>query len=255
METKKLFDLTGKTALVTGSSSGIGEAIAIAMAQSGADIIGVAHDFEDGLPVEKEVLKLGRSFKKYTADFSNRESLYAFINAVKADGKPIDILVNNAGMIARKPLQEHDDATWDKVISVNLDAQYILSREFGSSMVERGYGKIIFTCSMLSYQGGINVVSYTASKSAVAGLAKAFANEWAHKGVNINGVAPGYISTANTAPIRADEARNKAILDRIPAGRWGTPEDLAAAFVFLASDAANYINGTILNVDGGWMAR
>ena len=255
MNITKLYDLNGKTALITGASRGIGEAIAIAMAQCGADIICTSHNFPDNSKAEKEAKKCNKNFSKYNVDLSCKEAIYTFLQELKEKETPIDILVNNAGTILRKPLTEHDDDTWEKVLSINLDAPFILAREIGKEMVARGRGKIIFTCSMLSYQGGINVAGYTASKSAVAGLVRAFANEWAAKGLNINGIAPGYIATENTSPLREDENRNKAIIERIPAGHWGTPEDLTGAYLFLSSTAANYINGAILNVDGGWMAR
>jgi 2-deoxy-D-gluconate 3-dehydrogenase len=255
MRLQTLFDLSGKTALVTGCNRGIGKAFALALAEAGANIIGCSRSLETGSNVEKEVSALGKSFKPYTIDLGDRNALYAFIQKVKEENNSIDILVNNAGTILRKPAAEHPDEYWDKVMDINLNAQFILTREFGRDMLQRGNGKIVFTCSMLSYQGGINVPGYTASKSAVAGLVKAFANEWAGKGVNVNGIAPGYIATDNTQALREDAERNKAILARIPAGRWGVPDDLKGAIVFLCSDAAAYINGTILNVDGGWMAR
>jgi 2-deoxy-D-gluconate 3-dehydrogenase len=180
--------------------------------------------------------------------------LYATIEKIKASGK-VDILINNAGMIYRKPVAEFPDEEWDRVLSVNLDAQFILTRELGKGMLEAGSGKIIFICSMLSYQGGINVAAYTASKSAVAGLVKAFANEWAGKGVHVNGIAPGYIATDNTKALQEDPVRSKSILERIPAQRWGQPEDLQGPSVFLASALSDYMHGTIINVDGGWMGR
>jgi len=254
MSLQSLFDISGKTALVTGSNRGIGKAFATALAAAGAHIVGASSSQETGSEVEKQVLSFGKKFAAYKVDLSNRDSLYKFIDEVKAAHK-IDILVNNAGTILRKPVAEHPDEYWDKVIDINLNAQFILAREFGKEMIQRGSGKIVFTCSMLSYQGGINVPGYTASKSAVAGLVKAFANEWAGKGVNVNGIAPGYIATDNTQALRDDAERNKSILERIPAGRWGLPDDLKGAITFLCSDAAAYVNGTILNVDGGWMAR
>ena len=165
----------------------------------------------------------------------------------------IDILINNAGHILRKPVAEHPDEYWDTIMQINLDSQFILTREIGKRMIEDGYGKIVFTCSLLSFQGGINVPGYAASKGAVSSLLKAFANEWAKYGVTVNGVAPGYIATDNTSQLRADPERNAAILSRIPANRWGQPEDLAGAFVFLSSPASDYMNGTIVTVDGGWM--
>ena len=255
MRLQTLFDLSGKTALVTGCDRGIGKAFALALAEAGANIIGCSRSLETGSSVEKEVNALGKSFKPYTINLGNRNALYAFIQKVKEENNSIDILVNNAGTILRNPAAEHSDEYWDKVMDINLNAQFILTREFGKDMLQKGRGKIVFTCSMLSYQGGINVPGYTASKSAVAGLVKAFANEWAGKGVNVNGIAPGYIATDNTQALREDVERNKAILARIPAGRWGVPDDLKGAIVFLCSDAAAYVNGTILNVDGGWMAR
>jgi 2-deoxy-D-gluconate 3-dehydrogenase len=181
--------------------------------------------------------------------------LYDFISQVKQYNSSVDILVNNAGIIKRSPAAQHPDEDWDKVLSVNLDAPFILAREFGKDMISRGYGKIIFTCSLLSFQGGITVPGYAASKGALASLVKALSNEWASKGVNVNGIAPGYIATDNTESLRNDAVRNKAILDRIPAGRWGDPDDFKGAVVYLASDAAKYVNGTILTVDGGWMGR
>lgn len=250
------FDLKGKTALVTGCSRGIGKAMAIGLAEAGADIIGVSGSLElSGSDVEREVAALGRSFKAYAADFSDRESLQIFIKKVTEENSVIDILVNNAGIILRNPAAEHTDEYWDKVLSVNLDAPFILAREIGKKMIARGSGKIIFTCSLLSFQGGINVPGYAASKGALTSLIKALANEWASKGVNVNGIAPGYIITDNTEALRSDPDRNASILSRIPAGRWGEPEDFKGPVVFLASEASKYVNGTILTVDGGWMGR
>lgn len=250
------FRTDGKLALVTGSSRGIGLAVATALAESGADIIGVSSKLEaSGSNVEKAVTAAGRKFYAYQCDLSNRESVYSFIEKVKADHPRIDILINNAGHIMRKPAAEHPDEYWDAIIDINLNAQFILTREIGKRMVEQGYGKIVFTCSLLSFQGGINVPGYAASKGAISSLLKAFANEWAKFGVTVNGVAPGYIATDNTAQLRADTERNAAILSRIPANRWGTPEDMAGAFVFLSSPASDYMNGTIVTVDGGWMGR
>lgn len=250
----KQFDLTGKTAVVTGCNTGLGKGMAVALAEAGADIAG-ASNVADYAEVEAEIKATGRKFKYYQVDISDREQLYSFINQVKADNKKIDILVNNAGIILRKPAAEHPDEYWDKVIDINLNAQFIIAREFGKQMLENGSGKIVFTCSLLSFQGGINVPGYTASKSAVAGLVKAFANEWGSKGVCVNGIAPGYIATDNTQALREDPERSKAILSRIPAGRWGEPSDFKGPVVFLCSSASDYVNGTILTVDGGWMAR
>ena len=250
------FDLSGKIALVTGCNKGIGKAMAIGLAEAGADIIGVSGSMEaSGSDIEKKVQALGRSFKAYAADLSNREAVHAFIAKVNAENPVIDILVNNAGTIMRAPAAEHSDEYWDKVLSINLDAPFILAREIGKKMIARGSGKIIFTCSLLSFQGGINVPGYAASKGALSSLIKALANEWASKGVNVNGIAPGYIATDNTEALRNDPDRSTSILSRIPAGRWGEPEDFKGPVVFLASDAASYVNGTILTVDGGWMGR
>ena len=253
---KNPFDLTGKIALVTGCKRGIGMAMAIGLAEAGADIIGVSANLElAGSQVSTSVEALGRKFKAYQADFSNRDSLYAFIKQLKADYPCIDILVNNAGTIKRNPAAEHSDEFWDEVVEVNLSSQFILSREIGSTMLANGGGKIIFTASLLSFQGGINVPGYAASKGGIARLTMALANEWAGKGVNVNAIAPGYISTDNTAALREDKDRSSSILGRIPAGRWGEPEDFKGPVVFLASEAANYVHGTILTVDGGWMGR
>jgi 2-deoxy-D-gluconate 3-dehydrogenase len=230
--------------------------IAIELAQSGADIIGVANNLPDsGSDVAKAVEAAGRKFYAYQADFSNRESLYVFLNTVKADHPRIDILINNAGHIMREPAATHSDEFWDTIIDINLNAQFIITREIGKRMLEQKFGKIVFTCSLLSFQGGINVPGYAASKGAVASLLKAFANEWAPHGITVNGVAPGYIATNNTTALRADADRSAAILSRIPANRWGETSDLTGAYVFLSSPASDYINGTIITVDGGWMAR
>jgi len=231
-------------------------AIAIELAHSGADIIGVSNDMpESGSEVSKAVEAAGKKFYPYVADFSNRDSLYAFLNKVKADHPRIDIIINNAGHIMREPAATHSDEYWDLIININLDAQFIITRELGKRMLEQKYGKIVFTCSLLSFQGGINVPGYAASKGAVASLLKAFANEWAPHGITVNGVAPGYIATNNTTALRADADRSAAILSRIPANRWGETSDLTGAYVFLSSPASDYINGTIITVDGGWMGR
>ncbi|WP_186826921.1 SDR family NAD(P)-dependent oxidoreductase [Seonamhaeicola algicola] len=250
------FSVEGKTALVTGCKRGIGMAMAIGLAEAGANIIGVSASLElEGSEVSKEVEARGKKFSAYQCDFSNRESLYAFIKAVKADHPQIDILVNNAGTILRTPAADHPDDMWDKVIEVNQNAQFILTREIGKEMVNRGSGKVIFTASLLTFQGGITVPGYAASKGAIGQLTMAFANEWAGKGVNVNAIAPGYISTDNTEALRNDPVRSESILSRIPAGRWGNPEDFAGPTVFLASEAAAYMNGAIVLVDGGWMGR
>ena len=250
------FGVQNKLALVTGCSRGIGLAIAEALAQAGADIIGVSNSMPaSGSEVEKVVKAAGRQFYPYAVDFSNREALYLFLDKVKADHPRIDILINNAGNIMRKPAAEHPDEYWDKIMEINLNAQFVITREIGKRMVAEKFGKIVFTCSLLSFQGGINVPGYAAAKSALTGLVKAFANEWASKGICVNGIAPGYIETDNTKALREDAERNKSILERIPAKRWGTPEDFKGPIVFLASEASNYVNGAILLVDGGWMAR
>ena len=250
------FRVDNKIALVTGCSSGIGMDIAIELAQSGADIIGVANNLpETGSDVGKAVEAAGKKFYPYVADFSNRDSLYAFLNKVKAEHSRIDIIINNAGHIMREPAATHSDEYWDLIIDINLNAQFIITRELGKRMVEQKSGKIVFTCSLLSFQGGINVPGYAASKGAVASLLKAFANEWAPHGITVNGVAPGYIATNNTTALRADPDRSEAILARIPANRWGLTSDLTGAYVFLSSPASDYINGTIITVDGGWMGR
>lgn len=250
------FSLAGKTALVTGCKRGIGKAMAIGLAEAGADIIGVSATLEStGSDVEKAVKATGRNFKAYRCDFSDRPALYKFIEAVKSDFPVVDILVNNAGTILRAPAAEHSDELYDKVVEVNQNAQFILTREFGKEMVARGSGKVVFTASLLTFQGGITVPGYAASKGAIGQLTMAFANEWAGKGVNVNAIAPGYISTDNTEALRNNPERAESILARIPAGRWGEPEDFAGPVVFLCSDAAAYMSGSIMLVDGGWMGR
>lgn len=255
MKSNNLFNLTGKTALVTGVSSGIGRSMAVGLAEAGADIIGVSSSLRDGSDIEKEIQALGRNFTPFRIDLGNRNELKESITKIKSSNILIDILVNNAGVIKRNPAVCYSDEDWDSVLSVNLDAPFILAREFGKEMIQTGSGKIIFTCSLLSFQGGINVAAYTASKSAVAGLVKALANEWASKGVNVNGIAPGYVATKNTEALRADQERYKSIQDRIPAGRWGIPDDFKGPVVFLSSAASDYVHGEVLTVDGGWMGR
>ncbi len=251
-----LFNLSGKKALVTGSNKGIGRSMALGLAEAGADIIGVSASMTSaGGAIGDEVRALGRHFSGYQADLTDRESLYRFVGKVRGEHERIDILINNAGMILRAPAANHSDEYWDKVLSINLDAAFILAREFGRDMLGRRGGKIIFTCSLLSFQGGITVPGYAASKGALASLVKALANEWASQGVNVNGIAPGYISTDNTEALRNDPVRSKSIMDRIPAGRWGEPADFKGPVVFLASAASDYVHGTILTVDGGWMGR
>ncbi len=254
MSILKSFDLTGKTALVTGCKRGIGMGIAIGLAEAGADIIGVSATLEkQGSAVEKSVTALGRKFSSHQADFNDRQSLYEFLGDL--EGQNIDILVNNAGTIKRAPAADHSDAFWDEVIGVNLNAQFILAREIGKRMIDRGSGKIIFTASLLTFQGGITVPGYAASKGAIGSLVKALSNEWAGKNVQVNAIAPGYIATDNTKALRENSERNESILARIPADRWGTPDDFKGPAVFLSSAAADYVSGEILVVDGGWMGR
>jgi len=250
------FDLTGKVALVTGCKRGIGKALAEALAEAGADIIGVSATLElENSKVEQSIKALGRNFYAYQCDFSKRDSLYAFIKQVKTAYPTIDILFNNAGNILRKPAAEHPAASWDEIIEINQNAQFVLTRKIGKDMIAPGSGKILFTASLLTFQGGINVPGYAASKGAIGSLTKAFANEWASKGVNVNAIAPGYIATDNTEALRDDPERSASILGRIPAGRWGEPEDFKGPAAFLASKASDYVHGTILTVDGGWMGR
>jgi len=249
------FKLDGKRALVTGCSRGIGLGMTEALSQAGANIIGVSRSLKEGSEIERLVKSNGRDFKGYACDFSDRKALYEFIANVKTDFEQINILVNNAGTIKRKPAEEHPDEYWDEVIEVNLNAQFILAREFGKDMIKRGYGKIIFTASLLAFFGGITVPGYAASKGGIGQLTKALSNEWSKHGVNVNAIAPGYIATDNTLALREDNLRNQVILNRIPVGRWGTPEDLKGAVVFLASRASDYVCGTILTVDGGWTGR
>jgi len=251
---ESLFSLEGKLAVVTGAGQGIGLAIAECLASAGADIVGVSYDMPDGASDVRTVVEgLGRTFTPLRADFSVRAQLTAL--AADLAGRRVDILINNAGTIRRAPAADHTDEDFDYVVDVNLRSTFILSREVGRSMMARGDGKIVNTASLLSFQGGVNVPGYTASKSAIAGLTKALANEWAPLGVNVNAVAPGYVATANTYDLRQDAARSKEILERIPAGRWAEASDVAGAVLFLCSHAADYIHGVILPVDGGWLAR
>ncbi|MFJ9742333.1 SDR family oxidoreductase [Streptomyces sp. NPDC101166] len=250
------FDLTGRLAVVTGARRGIGRAMARALAEAGADVIGVSASLEEsGSAVEKDVTAAGRAFEAIRADFADPDAVRALGAELAARERPVDILVNNAGTIRRAPAAEHSDADWELVLQVNLSAQFALTRAVGVGMVARGHGKVVFTASLLSFQGGITVPGYTAAKHGVAGLTKALANEWAPHGVNVNAIAPGYIATDNTQALQDDPARSKAILDRIPAARWGSADDLAGATVFLASNAADYVHGAVLPVDGGWLGR
>ena len=250
------FKLNGRIALVTGCKHGIGKSITVALAEAGADIIGVSLTLEEsGSEIEQELRALGQEFKGYQCDLGDRQSLYNFISRVKADNPVIDILFSNAGTVIRKAAIEHQDDSWDRIIEVNLTSHFILSREIGKDMVARKSGKIIFTASMMTFSGGIMIPSYTASKGGIGQLTKALANEWAGHGVNVNAIAPGYIDTRLPKALKNDPVRNKSILDRIPAGRWGVPDDLKGVAVFLASPASDYLHGSIVNVDGGFLAR
>ncbi|MEU4215105.1 SDR family oxidoreductase [Actinoplanes sp. NPDC026623] len=250
------FDLSGRLALITGARRGIGLAIAEALAAAGADIIAVSAQLETtGSEVEKRVRRHGRDFTGHRVNFTDRAAVAGLAARLDDGDRPVDILVNNAGTIRRAPAAEHTDAMWDEVLAVDLSAQFVLSRDLGRGMVARGRGKIIFMASLLSFQGGVNVPGYTAAKSGLIGLTRALANEWAPHGVNVNAIVPGYIGTDNTRALRDDPGRNTAILERIPAGRWGVPGDLAGAAVFLASPAADYVHGAAVPVDGGWLGR
>ena len=247
--------LAGKIAVVTGANRGIGRAIALALAEAGADIVGTSRQMSDDESIAKEVRALGQKFFPFACDMKNRAESTALAKKVLTEVGQVDILVNNAGTIRRENIADYSLADWDEVVEVNLTAPFILTQDFGKPMLERGAGKVIFISSLLSYQGGIRVPAYTASKSGIAGLVKAFANEWAGKGVNVNAVAPGYIVTDNTEALRADPIRYEAITGRIPAGRWGEGSDIAGSVVFLASENADYLHGSTITVDGGWMGR
>lgn len=250
-----LFDLTGKVAIVTGASRGLGQGMALALASVGADIIAAASTAENAADTVAKVEAMGRRAVAIGCrqdDLDEVRRLAA--DAIRAFGQ-VDILVNNAGTIRRAPAEDYSDDDWRAVIDTNLNGVFALSRDIGRHMLARGAGKIINIASLLSFQGGITVPAYSASKGAAMQLTKALANEWAARGVQVNAIAPGYFATDNTAALRADETRNSAISARIPAGRWGTPDDLAGAIIFLASRASDYVNGHILLVDGGWMAR
>ncbi len=256
MNVMELFRLDGKTALVTGARRGIGKAMAIGLAEAGADIIAVSANLETaGSEIENEVRALGRSFSAYRCDFSNRDDLYRFIRELNAEHPVIDILINNAGTVLREPAETHPDDYWDRIIETNLNAQFVLSRELGVRMLERGSGKIIFTASLLTFQGGITVPGYAASKGGLGQLTKALANEWAGRGLQVNAIAPGYVRTDVTEALQKDPDRYRSILERIPAGRWGQTDDFKGPAVFLASAASDFVNGEILLVDGGWMGR
>jgi 2-deoxy-D-gluconate 3-dehydrogenase len=249
------FKLDGKTALVTGASSGLGQAIAVALGEAGADVACHARSAGKADAICALIDALGRKAVEVTGDLALKETAVEIVDSTINSLGRIDILINNAGMIRRSPAVDFSEEDWSTVLEVNLSSVFRLSQAAGRKMVDQGSGKIVNIASLLSFQGGITVPAYTASKSGVVGLTKAFANEWAKHGINVNAIAPGYMETANTAPLRADETRNRQILERIPAGRWGSPEDLAGAAVFLSSAASDYMDGHILVVDGGWMAR
>jgi len=247
------FSLTGRVAMVTGANTGIGQAIALALAEAGADIAAVGRTPAD--ETAKRVKALGRQVRLIPADLSTIAPVEYVVEECLRTLGAVDILINNAGIIRRADAVDFTEADWDAVMDTNLKSVFFLSQAAGRRMIEKGKGRIINVASMLSFQGGVRVPSYTASKSGVAGLTKLLANEWARHGVNVNAIAPGYVATNNTAALRDDPERNRAILERIPAGRWGDPADIAGAAVFLASDAASYVQGHILAVDGGWLAR
>jgi 2-deoxy-D-gluconate 3-dehydrogenase len=249
------FKLDGKVALVTGSTRGIGQAITVALAEAGADVACHSRNEGDAAETAAAITALGRHAFPVAGDMADKDAPKNVIEAVVAEFGRIDILINNAGMIRRTPAVDFSEEDWSAVIEVNLSSVFRMSQAAGRHMTEQGSGKIVNIASLLSFQGGIAVPAYTAAKSGVAGVTKALANEWAKTGVNVNAIAPGYIATDNTTPLRADETRNRQILERIPAGRWGTPDDLAGAAVFLSSGASDYLQGHILVVDGGWMAR
>jgi len=250
----ELFDLTGTTAVVTGAKRGIGFAMADALARAGADIIGVSATLElTGSRIAAAVEAHGRSFSARQVDFADRAAVVALGDELA--GLDVDILVNNAGTIERAPAADHPLEWWDRVLEVDLSSAFVLTQAVGRSMIARGRGKVIFTASLLSFQGGINVPGYAAAKSGIAGLTKALANEWTSKGVTVNAIAPGYIATDNTQALQDDPDRSAAILARIPAGHWGRADDLAGATVFLASPASDYVSGIVLPVDGGWLGR
>lgn len=249
----KLFDLAGKSAIVTGASTGLGKEMTRALAAAGANILLVDH--QRRTDVCREVEAMGRRAVAVTADLSRMESITTVVETAVAEFGRIDILVNNAGMIRRTPAIDYSEQDWDEVVTVNAKTVFFLAQAAARDMMKRNYGKIVNIASLLSFQGGILVPAYAASKGAVAQMTKAMANEWARHGINVNAIAPGYMATENTKALREDPVRSKAILDRIPAGRWGTPEDLAGTAVFLASPASDYVNGHVLVVDGGWLAR
>ncbi|MBP3283900.1 MAG: 2-dehydro-3-deoxy-D-gluconate 5-dehydrogenase KduD [Clostridia bacterium] len=251
---KNLFDLTGKVAIVTGSSRGLGQAICVALAENGANVVGVSQSSSE--ETKSLVEKAGGKFAWVKADLTTLEAVDEIINTAKETFGRVDILVNNAGTIRRADAVDYTEKDWDDILNLNLKTAFFLSQRVAKEFMEQKQGgKIVNIASMLTFQGGIRVPAYTASKSAIGGVTKALANEWAKYGINVNAIAPGYMATDNTQALRADEKRSEEILSRIPAGRWGTPEDLMGAVVFLSSAASDYVNGHILAVDGGWLAR
>jgi 2-deoxy-D-gluconate 3-dehydrogenase len=256
MNTLEAFRLDHQLAVVTGCRRGIGRAMALALAEAGADIAGVSAQMEtEASVIGEDVRRLSRQFYPYRCDFRERKQVLSLAERLRNDFPRIDILINNAGMVLRKPAEEYPDSYWDEVIAVNQTAPFILAREIGRQMLSQGKGKIIFTASLMTFQGGITIPAYSASKGAIGSLVKALANEWAARGINVNAIAPGYIRTDNTSALMEDENRRRSISERIPAGRWGEPEDLKGATVFLASRASDYVHGTVLTVDGGWLGR
>jgi 2-dehydro-3-deoxy-D-gluconate 5-dehydrogenase len=247
------FSLAGRVAMVTGANTGLGQAIAVALAEAGADIVAIGRT--DPVETQSAIGNLGRRFLSVHADLANSGIIPSIVQAALATFGQVDILVNNAGIIRRNAAVDFTESDWDAVIDVNLKSVFFLTQAVGRHMLQAGRGKVINIASMLSFQGGIRVASYTASKSALAGLTRLLANEWAAKGVNVNAIAPGYFATSNTTALRADESRNREILGRIPAGRWGQPTDIGGAAVFLAAPASDYVHGAIIPVDGGWLAR
>ncbi len=251
-----LFRLDGQVALITGCSRGIGQAMADALADAGADIVGISESLNpEASAVGDAVRKRGRRFSGFRCDLSDRNAVDRVLEEVLNRHPVIDVLVNNAGIVRRSPAEDHSDALWDMVLEVNLSAVFRVSRRIGTTMLERGRGSIISTASILSDQGGLNVAGYAASKAGLANLTRSLANEWAGRGVRVNAIAPGYVKTEMTEVLRADPQRSRQILERIPAGRFGSPDDLRGPVVFLASDASRYMHGETLVVDGGWMGR
>ena len=252
---RELFSLNGRTAVVTGASRGLGQAMAVALAEAGADVVCVSTRLEGTKETAAAIRTHGRQAWQIASDLSDRSAAADLAERCNAEAGHVDVLVNNAGTIRRHPAAEFPIEDWDLVLRTNLDSVFVLSQRFGKKMIERGYGKIINVASLLSFSGGVTVPAYTASKHAVAGLTKALANEWGKHGVQVNAIAPGYFKTDNTAALQQDATRHAEISARIPAARWGDPGDLGGPVVFLASRASDYVNGHVLVVDGGWMAR